>query len=349
MTGGFQSASTMRPNRCWTVLHVSVLAALLLTLDADSQEVSGEDSDCDLEIKVRRNTGYNASLGENLRIHCTVVFCNNSPPTISWYKLYPSFTPVHFNSSTHITTEWKISGNLEGISYLDFTNILTSDSGVYQCHGGGQVSHSINVSVSDSVVELTTVTVTSKNDTNTTINQDRNSMEALWPYVYIVAGITALVIIVIIISVLSMRGCKGESKKERQSENQYMAIPMTEQPSAHPCLQPPPRVSPTSHHALPSRGPECIYDNTPPRPPDRKNAACLEPNQTTVSGDNDHIYSKTKKEGERKRKKGRKGAEEEEESPVVYAALNHQIPPGASVRPPRPMEESSEYAAIRVP
>uniref|UniRef100_UPI003AABA9EA B- and T-lymphocyte attenuator-like n=1 Tax=Centroberyx gerrardi TaxID=166262 RepID=UPI003AABA9EA len=336
------TASTMRPNCCWTVLHVSVLAALLLTLDADSQ-----DSDCELQLKVRRGTVYNASLGENLRIHCPVVFCNNSPPTISWSKLDQSFTPIHFNSSTHITTEWEISGNLEGILYLVFTNMLTSDSGVYQCHGGGQVSHSVTVYVSDSV-ELTTVTVTWKNETNSTISQDRDFMETL-PYVYIAAGIMALVIIVIIISVLSMRGCKGESKKERQTENQYMAIPMTEQPSAHPCLQPPPRGSSTSHHALPSRGPECIYDNTPPRPPDRKNTACLEPNQTTVSGDNDHVYGKKKQEGERKRKKGRKGAEEEEESPVVYAALNHQMPPGASARPPRPMEESSEYAAIRVP
>uniref|UniRef100_UPI003AACEA80 B- and T-lymphocyte attenuator-like n=1 Tax=Centroberyx gerrardi TaxID=166262 RepID=UPI003AACEA80 len=258
MTGGFQSASTMRPNRCWTVLHVSVLAALLLTLDADSQ-----DSDCELQLKVRRGTVYNASLGENLRIHCTVVFCNNSPPTISWYKLDQSFTPIHFNSSTHITTEWKISGNLEGISYLVFTNILTSDSGVYRCHGGGQVSHSVTVYVSDS-----------------TISQDHDFMETLWPYVYIAAGIMPLVIIVIIISVLSMRRCKGESKKERQSENQYMSIHMTEQQSPYSTLHSPPRGSPTSHHALPSRGPECVYENVWPQWPDRKNTACLEPNQS---------------------------------------------------------------------
>ncbi|XP_071388453.1 B- and T-lymphocyte attenuator-like isoform X2 [Centroberyx affinis] len=242
MTGGFQSASTMRPNRCWTVLHVSVLAALLLTLDADNQ-----DYDCDPGIKVRRNTVYDALLGENLRIHCTVVFCNNSPPTISWYKLDQSFTPIHFNSSTHITTEWEISGNFEGISYLVFTNILTSDSGVYRCHGVGQVSHSINVYVSDT-------------------SQDHDFMETLWLYVYIAAGIMALVIIVIIISVLSVRGCKGESKNERESENQYMSIHMTEQQSPYSTLHPPPRGSPTSHHALPSTGPECIYENVSPRP-----------------------------------------------------------------------------------
>lgn len=38
---------------------------------------------------------------------------------------------------------------------------------------------------------------------------------------------------------------------------------------------------------------------------------------------------------------------EEEGSSIVYAALNHQ-PPARAAQPPRPTEEHSEYAAIRV-
>ncbi|XP_039648665.1 leucine-rich repeats and immunoglobulin-like domains protein 1 isoform X2 [Perca fluviatilis] len=133
----------MRLNNCLTILHVSILAALFLTLDADST-----DSTCDIEIRVRRGTVYEAVLGEDLRIICSVAFCNNSPLTVSWYKYETTKpVPVDVSSSSHIKTEWTHLKPLEGISYLIFQKILRNDSGQYQCHTGGSMSHSINVSV----------------------------------------------------------------------------------------------------------------------------------------------------------------------------------------------------------
>ncbi|XP_044043048.1 leucine-rich repeats and immunoglobulin-like domains protein 1 isoform X2 [Siniperca chuatsi] len=142
MTGGFLSVPIMRPNHCWTILHVSILAMLLLTLNADS-----EDSKCEVEIRVRRNTVYEAFLGDDLRINCTVLFCNNSPPATYWYKLEKTNVNVNVSGSSHIKTEWKTLNHVEGISYLIFQNILTNDSGVYRCRSGHSVSHSINISV----------------------------------------------------------------------------------------------------------------------------------------------------------------------------------------------------------
>ena len=107
---------------------------------------AGED--CEFEIRVRRNTVYETSIGEELRINCTVIFCNNSPPTVSWFKLGESVVPVNVSSSNHIKTEWKKIDDSQGISFLVFKKIRMSDSGEYQCQGGGSMGHNINVSVS---------------------------------------------------------------------------------------------------------------------------------------------------------------------------------------------------------
>ncbi|XP_039998446.1 B- and T-lymphocyte attenuator-like isoform X2 [Xiphias gladius] len=295
----------MRPNHCWNVLHVPMLAALVLTLNADSK-----DSDCFVEIRVRRKTVYEALAGADLRINCTVAFCNNSSPAVSWYKVEEISVPVNVNGLSHVKTEWKELSRSEGISYLIFQEIRSSDSGLYQCWSGNGVSHSINVSVHDA----------------TTSNPE--TPQNLWIYVYSAAGIVAFVIMVIVTSVMSVRGCKRKSKRETDTENQYMAIPMFEQPFPHASLQPSPRESPSA---------------PPPRRSTRRKAPAPRPNESTLPRDSEHVYDRTKKDRDRQR-----NGMEEEGSSVVYAALNHQMPPGAAVRPPRPREEFSEYAAICV-
>ncbi|XP_019116065.1 B- and T-lymphocyte attenuator [Larimichthys crocea] len=195
----------MRLNRCLTVPHVFILMMLLLILEAD-----GEDTDCEVEFRVRRNTVYETSLGEQLRINCTVIFCNNSPPTVSWYKLEKTGFPVDVSSDSHIKTEWKTLKAGEGISYLIFQNVLKSDSGVYLCHAGDSVSHCINVSVHEvSMFELTTAT-TSEPQSPTM----QNNLSAYLPQCvpYHAAGVGVFILIVIIICVTSKRGCKGRSR-----------------------------------------------------------------------------------------------------------------------------------------
>ncbi|KAF7663093.1 hypothetical protein LDENG_00218440 [Lucifuga dentata] len=325
----------MRPQHYWTVLRVSTLVVLLLTLNVESQ-----DSECFPVIKVRRGTVYQAWVGQLLKINCTVIFCkNSSQPPVHWNKYEKTFILIDLNKTAHIKTEWKPYQDLEGISYLVFKNVQRSDSGLYQCKSGGQIqsfSHSIEVSVYGST-ELTTISW--KNETNIT-----QSQETLWLYVYPAAGIIVVVIIVIVISVLVMQGCKGNSKKEKQTENQYASIPMFEQPFSHPSLQPPPRGSPSSHPPLPSRSSEHNYNIPISRESTRRNASSRQQSEEMAGRNDDHVYVKKKEDRGRKRNM----VEEKEGSPLVYAALNHQTPPGASAQPRRPAEESSEYAAIRV-
>ncbi|XP_049919318.1 B- and T-lymphocyte attenuator-like isoform X2 [Epinephelus moara] len=309
MTGGFLSVPIMRPNHCWTVLQVSILAALLLTLNADSK-----DSDCEVDLKVARDTVYEALPGEDLRINCIVAFCNDSPPTVTWYKREKTDIPV--DVSSRIKMEWKHVNRSEGISFLIFQNIFRNDSGVYQCGIGDIVSHNINVSVHDHDGRTN---ASGMNSTAPTLKPE--TLSDLFRYIYFGAGIVAFVTVVIIISIVSMHGCKGKSKKKTQSENPYIAIPM--EPFPHASFQPSPRGSPSA---------------PPPRRP-----LPSQPNELPLPRDNEHVYSKVKEDRGRPRKKA-----EEEGSSLVYAALNHQVPARPAAWPRRPMEETSEYAAICV-
>ncbi|XP_019746257.1 B- and T-lymphocyte attenuator [Hippocampus comes] len=66
--------------------------------------------------------------------------------------------------------------------------------------------------------------------------------------------------------------------------------------------------------------------------------------QDPPTSSSSYIYRKmSRKEEERPTTRA-----EKEGSYIMYAALNHQLPPGAPIRPRRPKEESSEYADIRV-
>ncbi|MEQ2285994.1 hypothetical protein AMECASPLE_037646, partial [Ameca splendens] len=112
-----------------------------------------------------------------------------------------------------------MSNPLEGTSYLLFQNIVRNDSGIYQCESGGNVGHNINI-----IVNGTHVANNSNNSNNSQTlpnGKDKQSdSNAILIYVYSAAGIGAFVIIVIIISVICMQGCKGKSRKEKQTENQ---------------------------------------------------------------------------------------------------------------------------------
>ncbi|XP_026217376.1 B- and T-lymphocyte attenuator-like isoform X2 [Anabas testudineus] len=183
----------MRSN-CLTIVHVFVLVTLVLTLDAD-----GKDLNCETEIKVRRNTVYEAVVGQELRINCTVVFCNNSQ-TVYWFKFEKTPVPVNISSGSHIKTDWITLKHFRGISSLIFKNILSSDSGQYRCQSGGSVSHTINVSVHDHV-ESTTMTWT--------LEPENLTQDSLWHYVYSAVGVIVFVIIVTSISIALMKACEG--------------------------------------------------------------------------------------------------------------------------------------------
>ncbi|XP_060888871.1 B- and T-lymphocyte attenuator-like isoform X2 [Labrus mixtus] len=131
----------MTPKSCFTILHVSILAATLLTL-----EVSCID-ECHVQIKVRRYTEYKALLGEELKIDCPVTFCDDTPPEIYWDKLQQTYVPVNISRGSRFKSEWKTIKPLEGVSVLIIQNFVRNDSGVYWCGSSSSLGHKIKVSV----------------------------------------------------------------------------------------------------------------------------------------------------------------------------------------------------------
>nr|XP_020512471.1 B- and T-lymphocyte attenuator isoform X1 [Labrus bergylta] len=305
----------MRPNTCWTRLHVSVLAVLLLILEADSTD------ECEVQIKVRSKTKYKALLGEELKIDCPVTFCDDTPPEISWFKLEETGDPINISGRSRFRSEWKTLKHLEGVSVLIIQNFVRNDSGIYRCKGGSNVGHKINVYLNESSEPNNS---TQKKD----INGTHTDAEHLWMYVYTAAGIVAFVLFVILVSLASMRGCKGKAKSERIEDNHYMAIPMVEQPFPNPRTQPSPRGSPSL--PLPQRSM-------------RRKKPLPQPIEPPSPRDNECVYSKVKVDRDQQR-----NTLEENGGSVVYAALNHQLPARPVARPRRQKEECSEYAAIRV-
>ncbi|KAK5847789.1 hypothetical protein PBY51_016891 [Eleginops maclovinus] len=174
------------------------------------------NEECFIETRVPKGTSYEAVVGGDLEIECKVDFCEEAPPTVDWWKREKTEVPVNISEGSRIKTRWEFNGSLHGRSVLIFHDIRLKDSGVYQCESGDSNSHNINVSV------------------NGSINPEPEV--ALWMYMYVVAGI---VLFVSIISVVSMCWCQGESKKETQTEIQYVAFP-AKQPIPHAGLHPSP-------------------------------------------------------------------------------------------------------------
>ncbi|XP_072306457.1 B- and T-lymphocyte attenuator-like [Eucyclogobius newberryi] len=298
MIRSFPELDKMTFCHVWTS-RLIVMTVLCLTLDA-------EDKTCENGIKVRRYTTYEAKLGEPLELLCPVRVCTEDIPTITWFKLEGD-EKVKLNSSVQKTEETNTN---EMTSFLIFNNVQSSDLGLYQCQLGNDQSHIINLSLRGDYVNGT---VKEQNDTSSDVSTDRH----VWLYLYTTAGIVGFVIIVTIISVLSLRGCSGKTKKV-QSGNQYIDVPMVDQPVHHSSHQTLPRASP--------RGP-------PAHRASRRNKSSSAPPHNVYGQIEDVPY---------------RDGPEEEESAVVYAALNHQHLATASPRPWTVTEERSEYAAIKV-
>uniref|UniRef100_A0AAY5KE54 Ig-like domain-containing protein n=1 Tax=Esox lucius TaxID=8010 RepID=A0AAY5KE54_ESOLU len=244
----------MRSNYRWylTGLSHSILVGLLLLLGIYGQD---NGSDCYPEIRVQRNTVWKASPGDCLEINCPVIICTNSSSSfILWRKIIGSeWVPV--KRTALIEIKWQRRRN-NGTSFLVFKRIDVNDSGLYQCILETAGSHSINVTVTESVEDSTVVN--QKNETNITPGQRDSFLEVLWLYVYKSAVLVVFVIMVLTIFMLSKHGCKGvcpsrQPKIEEQPERQNIAIPVS------------PRPKPSPHQAQQNRRsnspPDSIYEN----------------------------------------------------------------------------------------
>ncbi|XP_034533391.1 B- and T-lymphocyte attenuator-like [Notolabrus celidotus] len=211
----------MKPKYSSSILFVFVLAAQLLTMEADSKD------ECDVRVKVPRNTRYNTFLWEDLRINCTVTFCKDPPPEVSWYKLEQDEVPVNFSRGSRFRGEWKRLEHLKGVSFLIIQKTVTNDSGVYRCQSGPSIGYNINVSVSERVLTTTDTWTTSA------APETAHTDDSFLPSVYRIVGIMVFVIIVtaVYISVESKSRGVSDAGPSRDApdpdeEHSYHALPM---------------------------------------------------------------------------------------------------------------------------
>ncbi|KAM3607120.1 uncharacterized protein V6R79_001994 [Siganus canaliculatus] len=113
----------------------------------------GRSPSCDVDLKVRRHTTWKAVPQHPLTLTCPFENCGE-PFNITWCKVLDSGECLLVNSTENIEIR-QSNKHSEGqpASVLTFKTISMNDDGLYRCLIKGynykQISHAINVSVSD--------------------------------------------------------------------------------------------------------------------------------------------------------------------------------------------------------
>ncbi|XP_035250454.1 B- and T-lymphocyte attenuator-like isoform X2 [Anguilla anguilla] len=338
---------------------VALLLLMLFCLHAQ-----GKGDNCSVAVRVKRNTVRTASIMDTLTINCTVQHCGMKR-SVRWCKLGNGFVCTIVTKTEHIDTHWRKSDDEKDIYFLKFINISINDAGLYRCEMSGNtslVSHSINVTV-------IAAKDTGNSQTNETRTTPQNGHEQNGPppldwllYIYILAGVVVLVVIVVVTScMLKSKGSKRPTAaiqtQGQVQRNLQSSAPLKKNEPPQPSLQASPYPS------LPER-PRSIRSPRAQRPPSVRSSGAPAPTPAPAP-------VPTKRSSRTKRSPAREapppssssGAarpaavgssgvydndREEGENTVVYAALNHQVGRKVPSHTYIPMEELTEYAAIRV-
>ncbi|XP_026866242.2 uncharacterized protein LOC113577655 [Electrophorus electricus] len=321
--------------------HLITCSLVLLWLRWINGVTQGSFLECIPVLTVPRNTVWRAAPMNTLKINCNV-----SIPSHCWENLALSWCKVDdgndckpLNHSSHITTEWrKITGEYK-TSFLVFRNLSTADSGLYRCKVDGRVStisHNINVTVTDWVTPTGNMDSDVQRNQSTANGSIRDSVDwsLLWPYGYICGGILLVVATLMLGSVLIIR-CQRpkKSKKERIAENQSTATQASYIPQ--PINDTISYRHDNTHSLPPQLSPSCIYDIPRARASshrDRPSAGRRPANQVAPGQMHDQNNVNA----------------EEEDSPLIYASLNHKTLLHGPIKVSHSEMENSEYAAIKI-
>ncbi|XP_026104361.1 uncharacterized protein LOC113075922 isoform X2 [Carassius auratus] len=295
------------------VLFLEMLVIFLLHVSTDAQG----PPKCPL-FKVQRGTVHKVFINKPLRISCNLLYCDEQILNVTWTKEdLKEWIPVSEADQMSTSQNYSSSDPKMLSSYLTFTNMSKHHDGLYRCELKSSnfsiVSHYINVSVSDDMLEDE---MPSETESETT---DSISDSGLWwlPYLFISLGIVILVAMITLISILFINGFKSSRrKKAHRPQVQYTATSFL--PS-----------SPSRSFLKREFSEESLQHS-------RDSNTCsltLPPGRSAlrVSDCSDDPFSNRR---------------ESRSSQVVYASLHHLAPSSATPRQTR--EEFSEYASIRV-
>ncbi|CAB1328932.1 unnamed protein product [Coregonus sp. 'balchen'] len=183
--------------------HILLVLCLLFLLCVHG---NAQDQGPKCEVRVKRNTIWNAVPQKALTINCPVRHCGKELHA-TWCKFVDPIHCEQIHETEQVTFGWRQNGDSEHLLILDFKKISTNDDGLYRCgvaeNGSTSVSHAINVSVSDD---------------SPNVNPDWNDLSWL-PYFYICVGIVLLVVIVTAISFFCLHARKGPTRSTENRTN----------------------------------------------------------------------------------------------------------------------------------
>ncbi|XP_014029481.1 B- and T-lymphocyte attenuator [Salmo salar] len=296
--------------------HILLVLCLLFLLCVHGN-AQGQGPTC--EMRVKRNTIWNAVPQKALKIDCPVRHCGENLHA-TWCKFVDLLNCKQIHETEQVTFRWRE----KNIWILDFKKISMNDNGLYRCgvaeNGSTTVSHAIKVSVSDSNLEITSTADHNTNDSPNT-KPDRNDPSFL-PYVYICVGTVVLVVIVTAFSLFCLNAYKGPTRStENRTKKQEMSTLAATCPDISFNLEGTFPSSPSTPNPV---QPANLYDN---------GLYCNRINDTNEALPSSNI---------------RAGGQVSNH--LVYASLNHETTRGSLRSPhiPTPQHSFSEYAVIRV-
>ncbi|KAJ8252829.1 hypothetical protein GJAV_G00206060 [Gymnothorax javanicus] len=340
----------------------SVVLPLLLLLCLHAVAEDFGEKNCTVTARVKRNSVHRTHIAESLRIRCPVVHCGKKP-NVTWCKILNGNDCKPVTETGHIRSGVENGEHENGQKtyFLEFVKIAMNDTGLYRCEASGElkfISHSINVTV----IAADDSRNSQSNETQTTTpsnyaEEDRSTSLHWLVYIYIAAGILVLVIIVTVtVYILRSKKLPTAAKRTQDPAQRNLqssaplikedpplpSVPASQIPSLSdrsrsirsPHRQRPPSVR-SSDVSAPGPAPNHRSSRIqrPPAteaPPPRRSGTA-----TLVATDGAGIYDNER---------------DEAETPIVYAALNHQVAHKGQRRAHTyiPMDDLTEYAAIRV-
>ncbi|XP_036426714.1 B- and T-lymphocyte attenuator [Colossoma macropomum] len=294
-----------------TLVLNGLLLALILLGNVDAQGPAGL---CVPAVRVRKNTVYRGSSKSLLRVPCPVTYCEEIP-TVRWFRIKDTdkSIPVSETDQVTVTQEWSTADEKEIISYLSFKSLSVQDDGIYRCAAAGSnstsESHSINVSVSDTILDTVNGTSPTPAPQNEVVR-----VTGWMPYIIICSGILGLVTVVMLITFLSLHGgiCSRKAKKQRTQ------------------VPPSPNISKYNGHL-----------HSQEKPEQRKKV--FDTSKETLEPDMPSLHPAMDQKSTLSRSSGEQGPQQ-----IIYATLEHLTPRETSIISLPSREQLSEYASIRI-
>ncbi|XP_035531983.1 B- and T-lymphocyte attenuator isoform X2 [Morone saxatilis] len=177
---------------------------------------------CDVELKVRRSTGWKVPPQQGLTVKCPVKHCGESL-NITWCKLLDTNKCERIHEAENVEIKQNDEDfKDEVISFLTFKRISIDDDGLYRCSikvykYNELISHIINISVSDlhhginnsenNAYSIQGIS-NSENDAYQLPIVADHGEESWLPYFYICFGVAFLVATLTALTLLRLHGWK---------------------------------------------------------------------------------------------------------------------------------------------